>query len=69
MIAVSVTNIYSFTLAMFILFFLYLKDNDLNYGLAHILHDENARKVSLQFLTGMDVHNHRQFLLKLFSAH
>ena len=41
---------------MFILFFLYLKDNDLNYGLAHILHDENARKVSLQFLTGMDVH-------------
>ena len=56
MIAVSVTNIYSFTLAMFILFFLYLKDNDLNYGLAHILHDENARKVSLQILTGMDVH-------------
>ena len=42
---------------MFILFFLYLKD-DLNYVLTHILHNQNAQKVSLQFLTGMDVHNH-----------
>ena len=49
---------------MFILFFLYLKDNDLNYVLAHILHDKNAQKVSLQFLTGMDVRNHRQFCFK-----
>ena len=54
---ITVTNIYSFTLAMFILFFLYLKD-DLNYVLTHILHNQNAQKVSLQFLTGMDVHNH-----------